>query len=188
MDINKLFTEDGMRDFTNGQRDLHMEDASQYAQIGDVVRRRVQNMPIEGDRWTWWATKRRAWKVARQVRTMEKGAKLSATGAEGLYTVFKYEVLDLPERRESAELRRQERQDRRAVRKGRAGGGSIAARAAKSLDKSTAHFTGLTSVNGQNPQGVGFLDAEPSYYPMAAGAEGQPTGVADFFRGKQGGR
>jgi hypothetical protein len=186
MDINQLFTEDGMRDFTNEQRDLHMQDASQYAQIGDVVRRRVQNTPIEGDRWTWWATKRRAWKVSRQVKTMEKGAKLSATGAEGLYTVFKYEVLELPERREAAEERRQER---REVRKGRRGGGSIGARAAKSLDKSTAHFNGLTSINGvPDPRQPNFLDAEPSYYPMAAGAEGQPTGVADFFRGKQAGR
>lgn len=185
MDINRLFTEPGMRAFTDDQRDLHMRDASQYAQIGDIIRRRVENTPIDGDRWTWWNTKVRAWKVSRQVKTMEKGAKLSAAGAEGLYTVFKHEVLELPERREVAEARRQER---REVRKGSRGGGSIAARAAKSLDKSAAHFNGLTSINGvPDARQPDFLDAEPSYYPMAAGAEGQPTGVADFFR-KQAGR
>ena len=173
MDVNHLFTEPGMRDFTDQQRDLHMQDASQYAQIADVVRRRVAQSPIEGDRWL--SARLRAWKVARQVRTMEKGAKLSAVGAEGLYTVFRHQVLELPERREAA-------QERREVRKSGRRGGAIGARAAKSLDKSAAHFNGLTSINGvPDARQPNFLDAEPSYYPMAAGAEGQSPSIADFF-------
>jgi hypothetical protein len=183
MDMNELFTEQGMRAFTADRRDVHMQDASHYAQLADVVGRALGQQEIEGDKFL--SRKVRAWKVARHLRAMKKHSQKAAAASEALHAGYVNHVLELPQRREQVEARRQERKE---VRKGRRAGGSIGARTALSLDRSAAHFNGLTSINGvQDAPPAAFLDAEPSYYPMAAGAEGQSSSIADFFR-KQAGR
>jgi hypothetical protein len=185
MNINDLFTEDGMRAFTAAVRDQHMQDASQYAQLADIVSRSLSQQHIDGDRYKGLSRKMRAWKVARHLKAMKRHSQKAAASSEALNSGYVNHVLELPARREQAEARRQERKE---VRKGGRASASIGARTAASLDRSAAHFNSLTSINGiQDTPPASFLDAEPSYYPMAAGAEGQTAGIADFFR-KQTGR
>ena len=62
MDLNELFTDQGMRAFTANQRDQHLEDARQYGQLADVVEQRLRATTIDGDRFM--AEQRRARKVA----------------------------------------------------------------------------------------------------------------------------
>jgi hypothetical protein len=174
MDINALFTDQGMRDTTAAWRDQHVKDAQQYGQIADIVRRRLEQTPIDGDRWL--AKKLRARKVSKQVKAMEKASKDAASAAEALYATYKNEVLELPQRRELAAARKAERKQNRQV----AAGAAVA----KSLDKSV---TSLTGVPGEVPQArpAEFVapDSPWGQWPMAAGGEqsGPASTINDYF-------
>lgn len=174
MDINALFTDQGLRDFTNAQRDQHMEDARQYGQLAAIIRGRLKQTPVDGDRWL--SARRRARKVSRQVKAMERASQKAAASAEALYATYVNQVLELPQRREVAAARKAQRKQLRAANAG--------ALVAKSLEKSARHLSG-----DENPQVGGvpvaapqYLDAQPSPFPMAAGSEGQALRpFADFF-------
>jgi hypothetical protein len=173
MDINELFTDAGMRATTSSWRDQHMEDARQYGQIADIIRRRVEQTPVDGDRWL--SARRRAWKVFRQVRAMERASQKAAARAEALYVTYVNQVLELPERRELAAGRKEDRRARRTAAAG--------AMVAKSLEKS------VTQLNGGNPQVTAtvaapqYLDAQPFPFQMAVGSESTQSTrtVNDFF-------
>lgn len=170
MDINALFTDAGLRAFTDHQRDQHMEDARQYGQIADIVKRRLEKTPIDGDRWL--SARLRARKVSRQLRAMERASQQAASSAEALYATYVNHVLGLPQRREVTAARKAERKAGRAAATGAA--------VAKSLHKSAA------SLNGVQPgDQAGFLDANPYPFPMASGGETQTRSVADFFPREQ---
>ncbi|MEU5668423.1 hypothetical protein, partial [Streptomyces longwoodensis] len=141
MDINALFTDEGLRAFTATVRDQHVRDAQQYGQIADIVRRRLEQTPIEGDRWM--SKKLRAWKVSRQLKAMQKASGEAASKAEALYATYKNEVLELPQRRAAAEARKLERKQGRQA--------TLGAAVAKSLDKTV---TSLNAPAGQVPGAV----------------------------------
>lgn len=164
MDINALFTDEGLRAFTATVRDQHVRDAQQYGQIADIVRRRLEQTPIEGDRWM--AKRLRAWKVARQLKAMQKASGEAASKAEALYATYVNEVLELPQRRAVAEAKKLERKQGRQA----AVGGAVA----KSLDKTV---TSLNAPQGQAPGAV------PQARPAGVRGAGQPLEpVADGGR------
>ncbi|MGJ5899360.1 hypothetical protein ACSCBZ_46590 [Streptomyces niveiscabiei] len=179
MDINALFTDEGMRAFTEKIRDQHMRDSQQYGQIADIVRRRLEQTPIDGDRWLskWW----RARKVSQQVKAMEKASKDAASAAEALYATYKNEVLELPQRREVAAARKAERKQNRQA----AAGAAVA----KSLEKSVTSLTGgpTEQVPGQIPQArpTEFVSPDSPWeqWPMASGGDhAAPTRtINDYF-------
>jgi hypothetical protein len=174
--IDALFTDAGLRAFTDAQRDQHMTDASQYAQLADVIKRRLEQTPIDGDKP--FSARRRARKVARKMKRMERASRKAAASSEALYAAYVNHVLELPERRQLAADRKAARQGRRQV---TAGAGD---RVAKSLHKSAQTFgpapvTGVSQQSGAAPQ---YLPPKPFPYPMAAGAEHQePRTIADFI-------
>lgn len=173
MDINALFTDAGLRAFTDAQRDQHLTDATQYAQLADIVRRRLEQTPIDGDRA--FSARRRARRVARKLKKMERASRRAASSSEALYAAYINQVLELPQRREQAALRKAERKGRQL----QAGAGD---RVAKSLHKSVAAFGG--QVNGASQQtgpGPQFLPPQSFPYPVAAGGEHQPQSIADFI-------
>jgi hypothetical protein len=174
--IDALFTDAGLRAFTDAQRDQHMTDARQYAQFAAVIQRRLEQTPIEGDKR--FSARRRARKVARKMKRMERASRRAAASSEALYAAYVNHVLELPERRQIAAYRKAARQGRRQV---TAGAGD---RVAKSLHKSAHAFgpapvTGVSQQPGAAPQ---YLPPKPFPYPMAAGAEHQePRTIADFI-------
>lgn len=180
MDINNLFTDEGLRAFTAARRDQHMQDASQYDQIADVIQRRLEQTPIDGDRP--FSARRRARKVARRMRRMARSSRKAAASSEALYAAYVSQVLELPQRREQEAARKAHRQQRPV--KGSVDG--VAERVTSSLDRSIHQLNGTTprpapqAGTGQ----AGFLPPTPFPYPIAAGGEGQPPAprtVSDFF-------
>jgi hypothetical protein len=183
MDINALFTDEGLRAFTATVRDQHVRDAQQYGQIADIVRRRLEQTPIEGDRWM--SKKLRAWKVSRQLRAMQKASGEAASKAEALYATYVNEVLELPQRRAVAEAKKLERKNGRQA--------AVGAAVAKSLDKTvTALNTPQEQVPGAVPQArpAEFVTPDNPWqqWPMTAGGEQAPTrSINDYFaKGEQG--
>lgn len=182
MDINALFTDEGLRAFTATVRDQHVRDAQQYGQIADIVRRRLEQTPIEGDRWM--AKKLRAWKVSRQLRAMQKASGEAASKAEALYATYVNEVLELPQRRAVAEAKKLERKNGRQA--------TVGAAVAKSLDKTvTALNAPQEQVPGAVPQAMSTEFVAPDnpwqQWPMAAGGERPTASINDYFpKGEQG--
>jgi hypothetical protein len=183
MDVNDLFTDQGLRQATQTWRDQHMEDARQYDQIRDIIKRRLEQERIDGDRM--FAARRRAWRVSRQVKAMSRHARRQAARSEALYATYVDQVVRLPERRALAAARKDERRQQRAQAAG--------AMVAKSLHKS-ASVLGGDSATTEYPQVTGmvgrqdrFLDAEPFPFAQAAGAEGRHVGsIHDYFPQKGG--
>lgn len=190
MDLNQLFTDQGMRAFTANQRDQHLEDARQYGQLADVVEQRLRSTTIDGDRFM--AEQRRARKVAGKLRKMERASKKAAGAAEALYAAYVNEVLELPGRRAAAEAKRLERQDRRAQRK-QVAAGQTAAWAAKSLHKSAAQLGGQVPAAPGGQAGAESVEQAPVYLPpqpapfaQAPAAEPAPApSIAEFFLKKE---
>jgi hypothetical protein len=184
MDINELFTPEGMRAFTADRRDVHMQDASHYAQLSDVAARALAQQKIEGDKRL--SGKVRAWKVARHMRAMERHSRKAAARSEAFNSAFVTHVLELPERRARAAQAKLERGKSGKSRPAVGGGQGAAA----SLEKSLGYFTGnaVTSGSAAPQAGAEYLDAQAYEYPMAAGAEGGPRTVRDFFPRQEGRR
>ncbi|MGC5543687.1 hypothetical protein ACPYPE_23740 [Streptomyces griseus] len=176
MDINALFTDEGLRAFTATVRDQHVRDAQQYGQIADIVRSRLQQTPIDGDRWM--AKRLRAWKVARQLKAMQKASTEAAAKAEALYATYVNEVLELPQRRAIAEAKRLERKQGRQA--------AVGAAVAGSLNRT------VTALNTPQEQpGATVPQARPAEFvtpdnpwqqwPMAAGGERPTNTINDYF-------
>jgi hypothetical protein len=176
MDINALFTDEGLRAFTATVRDQHVRDAQQYGQIADIVRRRLEQTPIDGDRWM--SKKLRAWKVSRQLKAMQKASGEAASKAEALYATYVNEVLELPQRREVAEAKKLKRKQGRQA--------ALGAAVANSLDRTvTSLGAPQEQVPGAVPQArpAEFVDPDNPWnqWPMAAGGEQAPRTINDYF-------
>ncbi|MGO1025675.1 hypothetical protein ACTOXX_34435 [Streptomyces rubiginosohelvolus] len=176
MDINALFTDEGLRAFTATVRDQHVRDAQQYGQIADIVRSRLQQTPIDGDRWM--AKRLRAWKVARQLKAMQKASTEAAAKAEALYATYVNEVLELPQRRAVAEAKRLERKQGRQA--------AVGAAVAGSLNRTvTALNTPQEQPGGTVPQvrPAEFVAPDNPWqqWPMAAGGERPTSTINDYF-------
>lgn len=177
MDINEIFTEAGMRQTTTEFRNQHMEDARQYGQLGDIIKSRLEQQTIDGD--GRFSARRRARKVSRQVRRMEKASKKAAAAAEALYGAYVNQVVELPQRRELAAVRKAERRERRAVTAGQF--------VAKSLQKSADSLNGLPpqeipQVNGAQQAVPQFVDPLPHHFPTGGSGDRQALpSIGDFF-------
>lgn len=178
MDMNQFFDPEGLRNITGAWRDQHLEDDRQYGQIADVVQSRLAQQNIAGDGRL--SAGRRARKVAKHLRKMQKASRKAAAAAEGLYGCYVNDVVELPARR-AAEL---ERKENRRQRLGIAA--STAQAVEKSLSKSTAALNG-TPVG--NPQ-VTPVEQAPRYnHPtpwqftgQGAGAQPVPS-IGEVFEG-----
>lgn len=181
MDMNQFFDEEGLRNITGAWRDQHLEDDRQYGQIADVVQSRLAQQNIAGD--GRFSAGRRARKVAKHIRKMQKASRQAAAAAEGLYGCFINEIVELPARR-AAELERKE------TRRQRLGIAASAAQAsvAKSLDKSAAALNGTTPVG--NPQvtpveqAPRYVSPQPWQFPGQGAADTQPVpSISEVFEG-----
>lgn len=174
MDMNEFFDQEGLRNITGSWRDQHLEDDLQYGQIAEVVQRRLAQQTIAGDgRFT---AGRRARKVAKHLRKMQKASRQAAAAAEGLYGCFVNEIVELPARR-AAEL---ERKEQRKQRLGIASG--VEAAVAKSLTKSATAFTGQAG-NPQvtaGPPPVTYTNPTPYNYTPHTATQPLPA-VGDLF-------
>lgn len=155
MDINHLFTDDGLRAATSQWRDDELKIGGQYGQLARVFEARIKAQAIDGDHW--WSARLRARRVARHLKSMQKACEKAAASAESLYGDFVNQVVELPERREKALVRKEAREERRALAKGTASGA-----VAQSLTNSIQGFTGTPQTG--NPQ-VTAAQQTPQYVP-----------------------
>lgn len=178
MDMNQFFDPEGLRNITGSWRDQHLEDDRQYGQIADVVQSRLAQQDIAGD--GRFSAGRRARKVAKHIRKMQKASRKAAAAAEGLYGSFINDVVELPARR-AAEL---ERKDNRRQRLGIAAS-TAEAQVAKSLDKSTSALHGTPVGNPQvTPveQAPRYVSPQPWQYTAPAGTQAATLGnITDHF-------
>lgn len=153
MDINQLFTERGLRAWTDDRRDQHLEDARHYGQLADILARRLKQSPVDGDKP--WDRPLRAYRIVRHLRDMERTSRRAAADSEALYTAYTKGFLELPARRERAAIARRAKQDSRAQR--------------RALKRQRAHQL-------EAPTGG-------TYYPQAGstGAQQRPPTVTDMF-------
>lgn len=176
MDINEIFTEAGMRETTSAFRDQHIEDARQYGQLGDIIKSRLEQQTIDGD--GRFSARRRARKVSRQVRRMERASRRAAAAAEALHGSYVSQVVELPQRRELAATRKEERRQRRSVTAGQV--------VANSLQRSTNALNGLPpqeipQVSGTQQPVPQFVDPLPHNFNTPAGASQDLPSISQFF-------
>jgi hypothetical protein len=178
MDINQLFTEDGMREATSAWRENHMSDGQQYAQVAEIIRARLKQERIVGDRGAMSA-KVRAWKVARHAKKLSRLARRQAAGCEALNSAYVNQVVKLPERRAIEARIRSDKRQQRAINAG--------AMVSKSLQKTATTLNGTPASPQVNAPQEAFLDAEPFAFPQAVGAESHDMGsIGDYFASEAG--
>lgn len=178
MDINTLFTEDGMRHYTAEQRDTFMNDAQQIRQMQQIIQARLAQITVDGDRPG--AAGRRARKMAKKVGKMAGLLEKAAAQCEAINAAYVHDVLELPDRRVKAVEAKASRRQRLGI-----AAGSAEAAVAKSLTNSVQGFTG-TGHPG-NPQ-VTPAQKAPQYVPKMpfqyapAGSQTEPIGnILDQF-------
>lgn len=177
MDIEKLMTQQGMRDYTDGQRDSLIDWAGEVRQLAQIAVARLANTHIEGD--TPGSAGRRARKVGRQFTKVARLLEKAAAQTEAVNAVYGREVLQLPDRR-AKDL------ERKATRRQRLGiaASSVHAKTVNSLTTSTHTLHGIQQpttqqVNGM-PQPVQYVNPHPHRY-TGAGPQ-QPVGdIGDYF-------
>jgi hypothetical protein len=178
MDLNQLFDEEGLRNITGAWRDQHLEDDRQYGQIADVVQRRLEQQTIDGD--SRFSAGRRARKVAKNLRKMQKASRKAAAAAEALYGCYVNEIVELPARRATALERKETRRQRLGI-----AASAAQASVAKSLDKSTAALHGTPVGNPQvTPveQAPRYVSPQPWQYPGQGPSAAQPIpNIGDLF-------
>lgn len=180
MDIEQLMTHQGMRDFTDEQRDTFTNDATQLRQLAQIVQARLANTEIEGDRAG--SASRRSRKVVRRMGKVARLLEKAAAETEAINAVYLREVLELPERRAREIERKEQRRDRLGI-----AASTTQAAVAKSLNKSAHAFNGTqppvsvqVSAAQQVPQ---YVSAQPFQFSGAATASAQPIpNIGDFFQ------
>jgi hypothetical protein len=178
MDIEALMTKDGMRSFTDEQRQTFTTDAVQVRQLAQIIQARLANTEIEGDRAG--SASRRARKVSRKMHKVAKLLEKAAAETEGLNAVYLREVLELPARR----ARQLEQKEARKQRLGIAAG-AVRDAAEKSLAKSTNTLTGVqppTVAPGPAvPPPVQYVSPQPYTFPGQTPAQQDVPDFGDLF-------
>ncbi|MDX2658253.1 hypothetical protein PV382_18160 [Streptomyces scabiei] len=180
MDIEALMTQQGMRTFTDEQRDTWVNDAVQVRQLTQIIQARLANTEIDGDRTG--SAGRRARKVARQLGKVAKLLEKAAAQVEGANATYVREVLELPERR----VRELERKEQRRNRLGIAAS-SAQDTVAKSLTKTTNTLSGVQPQPGNTqvtaaPPVPQYVSAQPYQFPgQATGPTTPIPDIGDFF-------
>ena len=175
MDMDHLMSREGMREYTDGQRDSLMDWAGEARTLAQVVTARMALTEIDGDKSAGQA-RRRARKVGRRMAKVAKLLTQAAAETEAVNATYVREVLELPARRK-AEL---ERKETRKQRLGIASG--VEAAVAKSLTKTATAFAGQAG-NPQvtpGPPPVTYTNPTPYNYTPAQAAT--PVGdITDHF-------
>lgn len=113
MDLNEITTETGMREFTSNQRDTLVNDAREIRQIAGIVRNRIAETAIEGDKPG--SARRRAAKIDRKFGQVARHLEKAAALCEAIDATHRREVLELPARRTKALEKKQQRRQVRAL-------------------------------------------------------------------------
>jgi hypothetical protein len=178
MDINRLFEQQGMRDFTSEQRDTFMNDGQQIRQMQQIVQARLAQTAIDGDRPG--AAGRRARKMAKKFGKVAALLEKAAAQCEAINAAYVHDVLELPARRAKAIEAKENRRNRLGI-----AASSAQAQVTKSLTKSAGSLTGTTPVG--NPQ-VTPVQPQPQYVspqPFSftpSGAQHTPVGdITQYF-------
>lgn len=169
MDIERLMTQQGMRDWTDEQRDTWTNDAVQMRQAAQIIQVRLANTRIDGDNTGTAA--RRARKVVRPLIQAARQLEKAAARIEGANAIYLREVLELPDRR-AKDL------ERKALRRQKLGIAATSTHTAigESLTQSTHALHHGTPVG--NPQ-VNPVQAQPVYtHPQHFNYAPQHTGQA----------
>ena len=179
MDIEALMTQQGMRDWTDSQRDTFVNDATQIRQLTQIVQARLANTEIDGDRAG--SAGRRARRMSRKLNRVARLLEKAAAETEAVNAVYVREVLELPDRRPKQLEARERRQEQKALARGAAG-----AAIAKSFTKTVNTLNGTDPVG--NPQvtaaqaGPQYVNPQPFTFPGAAAGSGQPLpSISQFF-------
>lgn len=178
MDIEALMTKQGMRDFTDEQRQTFTNDATQVRQLAQIVQARLAHTEIDGDRTG--SAGRRARRVARKLGKVARLLEKAAAETEAVNAVYLREVLELPARR----ARELEKKEQRRQRLGIAAG-TAHTMVAKSLTKTTNSLTGTTVGNPQvtpvqtAPQ---YVSPQPFQFPGQGVGQTEPMpSISEFF-------
>lgn len=178
MDINALMTQQGMRDYTDGQRDSLVDWASEVRQLTQIIQARLANTQIDGDKAGTAA--RRARKVTRRMSRVARLLEKAAAETEAVNAVYLREVLELPDRR-AQDL------ERKALRKQRLGIAASAAQDAvqQSLAQSAHALNGPPPVGDAQvataQDGPRYVHPQPWSYQQPAGGPQGAQEFADFF-------
>lgn len=176
MDIEALMTQQGMRDFTDEQRQTFTNDAVQVRQLAQIIQARLANTAIDGDRTG--SAGRRARKVSRKLGKVARLLEKAAAETEAVNAVYLREVVQLPERR-ARELERKEQ------RRQRLGIAATAAQAhvAKSLSKSVNSLNGTPVAEPQVTAVAGpqYVHPMPYQHTPAAGMAQPVPSIGDLF-------
>ncbi|MFF0009606.1 hypothetical protein ACFYQT_40130 [Streptomyces tibetensis] len=157
MDIEALMTQQGMRGWTDEQRDTWTNDAVQMRQLTQIIQARLANTQIDGDRTG--SAGRRARKVSRKLARVARLLEKAAAETEAVNAVYVREVLELPARRARELEKKEQRKERLGIAAGAAQGAI-----AKSLTNTTNTLTGVQPPAVGNPQ-VNGVQAAPQYVP-----------------------
>ena len=179
MDMNALMTEHGMRAWTENERDENINAATQLRQMAQIIKARLENTHIDGDRAGGGHARKRARTVVRHLHRAARDLDKAAARIEAMNAVYQREVLELPARR-AKEL------ERKDLRRQRLGIAAAAARehVGQSLTSSAHTLAGHTPVG--NPQVNAAQSAvqytNPHAFPSAPASQGAPLpNIGDLF-------
>lgn len=165
MDLNEITTPDGMREFTSNQRDTLINDARELRQIAGIVRNRIAETTIDGDKPG--SARRRAAKVDRKFGQVARHLEKAAALCEAIDATHRREVLELPARRTKALEKKERRREAKALTRQKAH-----ALTQRTLTESTQHLavdprTGYPQMPATAPQPVVYNSPHPQAYATA---------------------
>jgi hypothetical protein len=167
MDLTELMTPAGMGHFSSEQRDTFVTDATEIRQMGRIVRARLSQTEVDGDKP--WSARRRAAKVAGRFDRLAKLLEKAAAECEAIDATYGREVVALPQRRAAALERRQQRRERRA----------LTAKSAQALTQRT--IAEVAQGLAADPRMAGHIPAMPQTQPQYVSPQAPtlPTAVTD---------
>lgn len=180
MDMTEMMTRDGMGEFSSGQRDTFVNDATEIRQIGRIFKARIAKSKVDGDKP--WSAKYRAHKVGKQFEDLAKLLEKAAAKCEAVDATYGREVLELPERRHAARQKKQDRAQLRQLTRAKA-----QSMVAGTLTESTRGMAADPRTAGQSPgmpptaeQPVQYV--HPHAYATPTAGTGDPLGnITDYF-------
>ena len=179
MDIESLMTKQGMRYFTDEQRQTWTNDANEVRQLAQIIQARLAHTEIDGDRPG--SAGRRARKVTRKLSKVARLLEKAAAETEAVNAVYLREVLELPARR----ARELERKEARRARLGIAAA-NLQDKVGKSLNTSTHTLSGVQppvspQVNTVPPVAQ-FVSPQPYAFPGTSAGPAQPLpSISELF-------
>jgi hypothetical protein len=177
MDMDALMSKQGMRNWTEEQRDYWTNDAVQMRQMAQVIQARLAHTHIDGD--SAGTASRRARKVVRPLIQAARLLEKAAARMEAGNALYVREVLELPERRSTQQERKELRRQRLGI-----AASSTRAAVADSLTRSTNVLNGAPPVGNPqvNPAQQQPVYTNPQHFNFAPqqGAQDLPN-IGDLF-------